>query len=97
MFPGDLVAALVTPLWRNISICQGGVRGSALMRIDLSLSGQLVFLIRLCFQQGAGLGGMWGGCVQRGRLPCQERSPAHTVSEGRGAALVLALCSVPRR
>lgn len=44
----DLVAALVTPLWRNILICQDGVRGAALMKIDLSLSEQLVFLICLC-------------------------------------------------
>lgn len=62
MFLGDLVAALVTPLRRNILICQGGVRGSALMKIDLSLSEQLVFLIRLCLQQGVGWG---GGCARR--------------------------------
>lgn len=76
MFPGDSVAALVTPLWRNIWICQGSFGGSALMKIDLSLSEQLVFLIRLCLQQGAG-----GGCVRGGRLPCQEPSPAHTVNK----------------
>lgn len=52
MFPSDLVAALVTPLWRKILICQGGVRSAALMKIDLSLPEQLVFLIRLCLQQG---------------------------------------------
>lgn len=56
MFPGDSVAALVTPLWRNILICQGSFGGSALMKIDLSLSEQRVFLIRLCLQQGAGWG-----------------------------------------
>lgn len=54
MFPSDLVAALVTPLWRNILICQGGVRGAALMKIDLSLPEQLVFLIHLCLQEGVG-------------------------------------------
>ena len=54
MFCSDSVAALVTPLWRNILICQGGVRGAALMKIDLSLPEQLVFLIRLCLQQGVG-------------------------------------------
>lgn len=54
MFPSDLVAALVTPLWRNILICQGGVRGATLMKIDLSLPEQLVFLVHLCLQQGVG-------------------------------------------
>lgn len=54
MFPSDSVAALVTPLWRNILICQGGVRGAALMKIDLSLPEQLVFLIHPCLQQGTG-------------------------------------------
>lgn len=65
MFPGDLVAALVTPLWRKILICQGGVRSAGLMKIDLSLSEQLVFLTRLCLQQGVG----WGVSVG-GHLPC---------------------------
>lgn len=72
-FPGGLVTALVTPLWRKILICQGGVRSAALMKIDLSLSKQLVFLIRLCLQRGVG----WG-CVG-GRVPCQDSIATYTL------------------
>lgn len=84
MFCSDSVAALVTPLWRNILICQGGVRGAALMKIDLSVPEQLVFLIRLCLQQGVG----WVCvCVRRAPPLSGLSSPPDTENKAQGADL----------
>lgn len=62
------------------------------MKIDLSLSEQLVFLTRLCLQQGVG----WRVSVG-GRLPCQDSPHHYTLNEAQGRAPALAFCSVFRR
>jgi hypothetical protein len=58
------------------------------MEIDLSLSEQLVFLIRLCLQQGVGL----GEC--EGRLPYQDSIHHYTLNKAQGTVSATAFCSV---
>lgn len=64
----------------------GGVRGTALMKIDLSLSEQLVCFICLCSNKA------WGGCVcEEGASLIRLCSSPHTVHEALGVQARLQL------